>query len=252
MIGNFWNASNGLKQIAKFDGTSWQPVGNGFSIGAITNVLAVYNNELFIGGYFSTPADPGNMLVKWNGTTYVQLPAVPDDQVLSMKVIGGKLYVGGNYSNAGGVSNTAFVSRWDGSQWESLGGVFNNGVNCFAEMNGDIYIGGGFYTVDGDSVHRIVRYTGASLGINDASTSLNMTGNVFPNPSNGEFTIKIPEEFNDAFTVCIYDVLGQVVFKDNFTSEKNIPIGISDKPKGIYFLRINSGNQQVTQKIIIE
>ncbi|HLG28496.1 MAG TPA: hypothetical protein VI423_12010, partial [Paenisporosarcina sp.] len=166
VIGGFWNVSQNFKKIVRYDGTSWQPV-NGFTLGSITNCLAVYNNELYVGGYFSTGAsDPGDMLVKWNGNSWVQLPGTPNFQVYCLEEYGGKLYVGGQFADVAGLPATAYAAHWDGTQWESLGGVFDNPVLCFKEINDELYIGGGFRTINGDTMNGITRYIGA-VGVQD-------------------------------------------------------------------------------------
>ena len=60
----------------------------------------------------------------------------------------GDLYVGGSFTNAGGVLNTN-IAKWDGTNWSSLGGLgyFNSlavGVNVLEFHNGELYAGGAF------------------------------------------------------------------------------------------------------------
>ncbi len=74
---------------------------------------------------------------------------------------------------------------------------------------------------------------------------------VCPNPSNGKFQFIIngSEQF-DNFTIDIYNLLGQKVVQPvitDFISE----IDMSHQPKGIYFIKIDSGQSMLTKKIII-
>ena len=238
VIGNIWDPSLGYKGIARFDGATWLPVGTGFSLGAITNALAVYNNELYIGGYFSSPNDPGNMLVKWNGTNYIPLPVTPNWQVHELKVIGGKLYVGGLFLNVGSLSNSAFCARLNGVIWESTGGAFDNGVSSFTALNGDIFIGGGFWTVNGDTMNAITRYVGA-VGVNESS--IQGTLSIFQNDGRGNVVVIIPSGLEGPCTFSVFDVNGKLLNQFASKGETRIPVNLSDRPAGIYFIRCRVG-----------
>jgi len=74
--------------------------------------------------------------------------------------------------------------------------------------------------------------------------------NVFPNPSNGSFTLWVgSEEEKDVF---IYDLLGKVVFQKMNTEEKKININLSTMPKGIYIVKVINDERSKVKKITIE
>src|SRR5438045_3700801 len=65
-------------------------------------------------------------LAKWSGSDWVNIGFA--GVVLAMVSDGTNLYVGGSFTNAGGVLNTN-VARYDGTNWYSLGtglGYYNN------------------------------------------------------------------------------------------------------------------------------
>ena len=69
---------------------------------------------------------------------------------------------------------------------------------------------------------------------------------MFPNPTNGNniyFSV-----IEDA-TIHIYNVLGKLIQSSEVTKSKN-SINISELTKGIYLLKINSGKQFITKKLI--
>src|SRR5207253_83870 len=74
------------------------------------------------------------------------------------------IYVGGNFSAAGGASATN-IARWDGSQWYPLGsGVganINDSVNAIAISGSSVYAGGFFTTTGGTSANNIARWDGS-------------------------------------------------------------------------------------------
>ena len=64
----------------------------------------------------------------------------------------GVLYVGGNFTSAGGLSKAQRVARWDGSAWRALGsnGLTNGGVFALAYHAGKLYVGGTFVNAGGN------------------------------------------------------------------------------------------------------
>jgi PKD repeat protein len=78
---------------------------------------------------------------------------------------------------------------------------------------------------------------------------------IFPNPSTGKFTVIASEAKQSQIE--IYNVLGEIVLNLSI----NLPIAIgttnqlidlSDKPNGIYFLQLKTGQGTATKKIIIQ
>jgi len=54
------------------------------------------------------------------------------------------LYVGGGFSDAGGVPNTNKIAGWNGTDWFALGNGTNDFVRAFATIGSDLYVGGLF------------------------------------------------------------------------------------------------------------
>jgi len=71
-----------------------------------------------------------------------------------------------------------------------------------------------------------------------------LEASIYPNPNNGNFSISINEK---EFNVTVYDVTGKMIYQNK--NEKQI--NLTDKPKGIYLLKIQSDNKIYSQKIII-
>ena len=69
---------------------------------------------------------------------------------------------------------------------------------------------------------------------------------MFPNPANGD---NIYFSVTENATINIYNVLGKLIQSSEVTKSKN-NINISDLSKGIYLVKINSGKQFITKKLI--
>ncbi len=84
------------------------------------------------------------------------------------------------------------------------------------------------------------------------SSNINNSFSVFPNPSNGTFTINIPKNSNIK-NIEIFDNTGRLVFiKDNVNSEINKINLNPDLDKGVYYIRINSNTNGTIQQIVIK
>ncbi len=76
---------------------------------------------------------------------------------------------------------------------------------------------------------------------------------VYPNPSNGKFTVKAegPQQANYKLTIC--DLLGKEIYTSFIKGQQSTAdIDLTDFSKGIYFVKIDDGANSYKQKIIIE
>jgi hypothetical protein len=74
---------------------------------------------------------------------------------------------------------------------------------------------------------------------------------VYPNPSNGQFTIELNDTEPD-ITAIIYDLSGSAISRSTSHNTNQLGVELPGIRKGIYFLRIMSGAKQFGRKIIIE
>jgi hypothetical protein len=92
-------------------------------------------------------------------------------------------------------------------------------------------------------------FTATSLSEND--TVFNKGVKVYPNPSNGLFTIAI-ENFSGDMTLAIYDINGRNVFSKTGDYLTNNNVNLSGLQKGIYILNIKGANLSYSEKIILQ
>ncbi len=149
--GYFTTAGGGAASgVAKWNGSSWTPLGTGLTGGGNFNnvaAMAVYNNELYVGGIFTMAGgNSANYVAKWNGSTWSAVGTGTDNWVYAMQVFNGELYVGGSFNAAGG-NNAAKVAKWNGSTWAPVFAGFTGEVRCFAIHNNELYAGGTFNNV---------------------------------------------------------------------------------------------------------
>ena len=70
--------------------------------------------------------------------------------------------------------------------------------------------------------------------------------NIFPNPTNGEFTIDLSEKSS----VKIYSVIGDLIYKDEV--QKDQIIDLTTFQKGIYTIQLETPKYICSKKLILE
>ncbi len=181
-----------LWRMARWTGTSWARLGggmgNGYSSSAGVNALAVFNDgigsALYAAGDFrdiQLPETNGllqvNNIAQWDGTAWSPVGGgtTPNtlapiyDMVVFDDGAGAALYIGGDFTAAGGVGVNN-IARWNGTSWSEVGGGVTGDasavVNVLTVLDDGtgpaLYAGGRFTNAGGVSVSNIARWDGTN------------------------------------------------------------------------------------------
>ena len=74
---------------------------------------------------------------------------------------------------------------------------------------------------------------------------------IYPNPSNGNFTISIEDYNHSNFNLNVIDITGKLVYNQQISSPQT-SINLENFNKGIYFVQLNDGVNQTTKRIVIQ
>jgi len=146
--------------VAKWNGIEWSPVGSG--VDGYVYGLAVSGQDLYVGGGFARARNSSgvavtvNGIAKWNGTNWSALGSGLSGTAMALAFSGNSLYVGGDFTSAGGTAANN-IAKWDGASWSALGSGTGAAyfapiapmVFTMAEMSGDLYVGGSFAIAGG-------------------------------------------------------------------------------------------------------
>lgn len=172
--------------LASWDGATWSPVFQSAAPGFQPNLtsglptaLETWDDgsgpALFVGGYFSgVQGLPVARIARWDGSSWSALGAgltnsVPaaTPHVETLLGIGGELYVGGWFGNAGGATAN-HVARWNGAAWSPLASGVNGTVYALAQHDDGtgggprLYVGGRFSAASGTPTQNLAIWDGAS------------------------------------------------------------------------------------------
>ena len=137
------------QNILRFDGTYANIVGTG--LGTNATAMAVFQNSLYCGGFFTTAGGAAaNGLASWDGTSWhpVGGGVVGSGGVDSLTTDGTYLYVGGTFTNLGGTAYSR-IAKWDGTNWSAFGSGTSSTVSSIAIAGADLYAGGSFRIAGG-------------------------------------------------------------------------------------------------------
>jgi hypothetical protein len=142
-------------------------------------------------------------------------------------------------ANAGG----SYTYQWiDCSSNSPISGETNQ--TFIAPQNGQyaVEISNGVCEVLSDCI------TVSTLGQSNFNFNKNVM--IYPNPSNGYFTVKC-DDFSDNIKIDLFDYIGKRIFSKLYLSTNQIDLQVNQS--GIYFLRIQNGNNKIfVSKIIIK
>jgi hypothetical protein len=150
---------NIIQNIALWNGSAWLPAGGGLNSEA--TCAAVYNGELYVGGFFDTAYGYGDArhIAKWNGTSWNRLGNGANDLVNTMYEFNGDLYVGGFFMSVGEIYAPK-IARWDGTDWHSLSSGINGTVYAICSYKGELYIAGNFVYAGEKLANGIAKWNG--------------------------------------------------------------------------------------------
>ena len=168
--GGYFTRAGGVAatNIAKWDGSSWSGLGSGITDNYV-RTLAVSGTTLYAGGDFTTAGGlPANYIARWDGSSWSALGlgvSVPvgtgAPTVRALAVSGANLFVGGQFTTAGGVAATN-IAQWNGSDWSALGSGLDSGVSALAVSGTNLFVGGSFTTAGGVVANSIAEWNGNS------------------------------------------------------------------------------------------
>lgn len=158
--------------IAKWDGASWSPLGNGTD--AIVFALEVHDDgtgrALYAGGSFTQAGGvAATSIAKWNGHSWAAVDGGTTGVVRALAVFddgaGPALYAGGTFTRAGGL-NAKYIAKWNGTDWLPVGAGTNLSVSALAvhtDVGGTaaLYVGGEFTEAGGLRAAHVAKWTGS-------------------------------------------------------------------------------------------
>ena len=241
--------------LLKRVGNTWIKVGPGVKGDAWVNCLEVYQNNLYVAGYFQTPAgNIDNSLFYTNGTSYFGTAGgVLPSNLLDIQEYKTELYACGQFDYAG-FQPVGRIAKWNGTQWFntnlSIQVPENNTLGTAYAMevyNGKLIIAGGFSAINGIQTWNIGSVDFGTVGVSNISQNLSIK--LYPNPAQTQVKLEL-ENNAKAQNIQIFNAIGQLVLLQNVNTENNIDV--SQLAKGMYVVHVQSDKGILREKLMVE
>jgi hypothetical protein len=171
VVGNF-DSIDGVsaKNIAVYDGNSWQAVADTLFESGMLNTIDVYQGKLYVGGVLWDFMASTACVFNFDGTAWADIGASDftdtTSTVYSMHVFQNELYVGGTFHASAGAPGES-IARWNGSTWSGVGGGILDTLNYSASVlsmcihDNKLVVGGGFKKAGGIYARNIALWDGS-------------------------------------------------------------------------------------------
>ena len=80
----------------------------------------------------------------------------------------------------------------------------------------------------------------------------NFNFEIYPNPSAGIFTVKLPSKISDNLIVSVVNNLGMNVYKNNVKNADRFDVDLSKYSSGIYFINVKGETINISKKVVIK
>lgn len=225
--------------ISKFDGLYWSQLGDNAPAGGR---LAIYKDELYA---VNALTEPARYITKWNGSEWVDVGGSltgGGNGARALLVVGEYLYVGGDFTAAGGVE-CKNVARWDGENWSAVGdGTFGNFVSDLEYYKGSLYAA----TFDVSGENHLLKYNGVISSVEDIKSEIAL--DIFPNPVANTLNVTIDNTVNKS-EIIIRNIYGQIIYNGDGYAGNNT-INFENYASGYYQICVRSGNNEVYDAFI--
>jgi hypothetical protein len=279
-VGGWFTSAGGVSanSVARFNTqtNTWSSLGTGSSNGVnnYVNALAVVGNEVYVGGDFTEAGGvSANGVARFNTqtNTWSSLGTGSSNGVSggivsavnALAVVGNEVYVGGDFTEAGGVSANR-VARFNTqtNTWSSLGTGSSNGVNywvqALAVVGNEVFVGGEFTLAGGIASTFIARWNSGTSRVEQLSPTAPKTFLLeqnYPNPFNPSTTIRYQLPVASEVKLEVYDVLGKkiatLVSERQSAGSYQVVWNASGLSSGTYFYRLQAGTFVETKKMIM-
>ncbi|MCY2960032.1 MAG: hypothetical protein NTY35_07685 [Planctomycetota bacterium] len=163
--------------IARYDGSSWSPLGIGMGTPDGTSTGVVGALEVFdsgtgpklhaAGSFGQAGGGPASNVARWSGTSWSPVGSGVNGTVTELRVhdegAGPRLFAAGYFTVAGGHAARS-VARWNGAAWTALGAGTAAPAAMLESYQGGLVVGGEFLEVAGQTMRGLAQWSNSAWG----------------------------------------------------------------------------------------
>lgn len=165
--GNF-SAAGGISatNAAYWDGSAWHAMGNPFT--GPVNALQFFGTYLYAAGAFTNTAQHLTNIARWDGSAWSAVPGGGANRLIyDLTTNATSLFVGGAFTQIGGIAATGIVTFDGSSTWTPIGAIIGfqgagGQVTKLAWQGNQLYAGGAFERVGNVGACDVARWDGTN------------------------------------------------------------------------------------------
>lgn len=151
-----------VNYIARWNGTSWLPLGSGMD--QAVHALGLLGADLVAGGAFNFSSGVfTSHVARWNGSFWSAFGLGRPAEVSALSVFNGALIAGGGFTGLG-PNGADSLARWNGATWDPLGAGVDDRVDALAAFDDELIAGGAFLMAGGSPSAYFARW-GPAIGV---------------------------------------------------------------------------------------
>ncbi len=239
--------SSGILIKTLDSGNSWQTVFESFNFPVFLQIEFINDTLGFAAGscHVNNPNCYRSKINKTidGGISWTEIYFDWADELRSIDVINNSIYSVGFYN--GGTNPVIVYSSDNGQNW-----IYQNALNLsfpYQVFFTDTSTG---YIV-GDS-GKVLKTTNGGVGFSELISDV-IQFNIFPNPNDGQFSLRYDNTIFKKLTIEVFDLIGNKVLLQNVQNAQEYPyIDVSYLNSGVFLLRISHESWSETLKVIIQ
>lgn len=159
-----------VQEFCEIDLSSGNVSGNADTNGEINSIIVDYNNDVYIGGNFTTLSNGSltvNRIAKLTTSTgtWSRLGGGLNGTCFALAVdSNNNIYAGGSFTDVSGFTTADYIAQWNptSSTWSTMGALSATCRGIAVDSNNVIYATGDFATAGGTTVTRVARWNGGT------------------------------------------------------------------------------------------
>jgi hypothetical protein len=101
-----------------------------------------------------------------------------------------------------------------------------------------------------DSAIYVMKLSGVTTGVSTVAFEA-PSFNIVPNPATDYIVLEATNITSQHIQLYVYDMTGRILSSANYTNPDDMRLDVSALAGGVYMVRLDNGEHQITQKLLI-